>query len=247
MSVEADIKDFLAREVGLTLDSLDRLATRSHSPNWRGVCADGRRVVVKLVPAKVRLVQVPDPRTPQDLFPGRELRWGDRRMYVLDWKDGAVKYLDELTPAEVADLVAAHAAFCRCLGTGMIHGDFNCNNLLFAQGKVSGVLDLEAVRAGHPCEDWVRYVLTGVEHLPVFASRRRRRTIEQFARLVSQTPYSVADWRRAIDAFAAAKRSRKMRRGRASLFVRLNLAWRERFYGKLIDRLLQRGGEYGKG
>ena len=247
MNWEREIQQLLEREADLSLVALERLAVRSHAPNWRGVCSDGRSVVVKLVPQKVRLARVDDPLAPQDLFPDREFRLGDRRIYVLDWKDGVAKSLDELTVNELEAFVSVHAAFCRTLGEGRIHGDFNCNNVLFSQQKVSGILDLEAVREGHPCEDWVRYTLTGVEHLPVFACRRRRRAVEQFARLVSLTDFPVAAWRRAVEGFAAARRRRKMKHGRLTLFSRVNLAWRERFYRQLIERITRRGAEYGKG
>lgn len=247
MNVEREIRDLLAREADLNLTSLERLAVRSHSPNWRGVCADGRSVVVKLVPQKVRLAQVAHPLAAQNLYPHRTFCLGDKRVYVLDWKEGTAKALDELTADELDNLMMVHAAFCRALGEGMIHGDFNCHNVLFAQGKVSGILDLEAVRTGHPCEDWVRYTLTGAEHLPVFAFRRRRRVAERFGRLVARTNFSAKAWQLAIQGFATAKRSRKSRRGRLSLFMRANLAWRERFYRQLSGQILQGGGYHGEG
>lgn len=247
MTLEREIRELLAREAGLNLTSLERLAVRSHSPNWRGVCADGRSVVVKLVPQKVRFAQVEHPLAAQNLYPNRTFCLGDKRVYVLDWKEGTAKALDELTSNELDDLVGVHAAFCRALGDGRVHGDFNCNNVLFAQGKVSGILDLEAVRTGHPCEDWVRYTLTGAEHLPVFAFRRRRRVAERFGRLVARTNFPANAWQQAIQGFAEAKRARKSRRGRLSLFTRANLAWRERFYRQLSDRIVQGGMNHGEG
>ncbi len=241
-AVETELVSLLAREGALRIIALSRIAMRSHTPNWCATDAEGRRFLVKLAPGKVVLARVEMPLAVHDLFPDRMFRLDGKRVYVLDWKEGRAKSLDALTAEELESLTAAHAAFCAALGAGRIHGDFNCNNVLFRGGKVSGILDLEAVRRGHPCEDWVRYALTGAEHLPVFAWRRRRRLAGNFSRLVASTGFAAADWRRAIDGFAAAKRARRARQGRLSFLTRVNLAWRARFYRRLEAALPREGG-----
>lgn len=233
MTDTAELAAFLLRETGLRVTSLVRVAQRSHTVNFRAVAADGREVLVKLAPPASRLAAVDHPLAAHDLFPGRRLAFHARRVFCLDWKAGRPKTLAALSAKAVGRLVAAYGSFRAALGNGRIHGDLNCNNVLFASGKVSGFLDLEEVRAGSPCEDWVRYALTGAEHLPVFSWLRRRRLRENFRRIVSATGFPAAEWRAAIDGFAAAKRARKARRGKLSLFARANLAWRSRFYARL--------------
>lgn len=233
MTDTAELAAFLLRETGLHVTSLNRVAQRSHTVNFRAVAADGRSLLVKLASPNSRLAAVDHPLAVHDLFPGRMLAFHAHRVFCLDWKAGRPKTLAALSTKAVGRLVAAYSSFRAALGNGRIHGDLNCNNVLFVDGKVSGFLDLEEVRAGCPCEDWVRYALTGAEHLPVFSWIRRRRLRTNFLRIVSATGFSAAEWRAAIDGFAAAKCARKTRRGKLSLFARVNLAWRGRFYERL--------------
>lgn len=233
MTGTAKLAAFLLRETGLRVTSLVRVAQRSHTVNYRAVVEDGRMLLVKLAPQRSRLAAVDHPLAVHDLFPGRTLVFHERRVFCLDWKAGRPKTLAALSAKAVRRLVEAYGSFRAALGDGRIHGDLNCNNVLFSGGKVSGFLDLEEVRAGSPCEDWVRYALTGAEHLPVFSWIRRRRLMANFLRIVSATGFPAVEWRAAIDGFAAAKYARKARRGKLSLLARANLAWRSLFYERL--------------
>ena len=230
---KAKLSAFLLRETGLRIASLARIAQRSHTVNFRAETEDGRRVLVKMTALKTHLPAVDHPLAVHDLFPERTLSFDDCRVFCLGWKDGRAKTLDALSAAEVDELVAAYRSFRAALGEGMIHGDLNCNNVLFAGGKVTGFLDLEEVRMGNPCEDWVRYALTGAEHLPVFAWYRRRRLAANFKRIVAATGHAAADWRAAIDGFAAAKCARKTHDGKLSAFACVNLSWRRCYYERL--------------
>ncbi len=229
----ARLSAFLLDEAGLRVTSLVRISQRSHTVNFRAVAEGGRSMLVKIASPNTRLPAVDHPLAAHDLFPDRVFSLDGRRVFCLDWKEGRAKTLDALSAAELDGMVAAYRSFRAALGEGMIHGDLNCNNVLFADGKVTGFLDLEAVREGNPCEDWVRYALTGAEHLPVFAWLRRRRVAKNLARIAAATGYPSSEWRAAIGGFDAAKTARKRRRGRLSWFTRINLAWRRRYYERL--------------
>lgn len=237
MTDKAALVAFLAREAGLRVVSLTRVACRSHTVNFRAVAEDGRLILVKLASPCCRLATVDHPLAVHDLFPDRTFLFGERRVFCLEWKVGRPKTLAALSAKAVDRLLAAYGSFRAALGERRIHGDLNCNNVLFADGAVSAFLDLEAVRAGHPCEDWIRYALTGAEHLPVFAWLRRRRVAANLARIAAATGYPPSEWHAAIDGFEAAKCERKRRRGRLSWFVRANLAWRHRYYARLKEML----------
>ena len=237
MNAEPDIsalKRLLTEAFGEVPSSLTRIVTRSHTWNARLALASGRVVLVKVAPRRTRLARVDHPLAVRDVFPERELELGDRRVYCLEWKTGRATAFDALTDGELDDFIKAYGSFRVALGAGKIHGDLNCNNILFEGGRVSAILDLEEVRDGHPAEDWARYVLTSAEHLPVFAILRRRRIVRRFARLAAATGIPFDAWRQAFEGFAAAKRARKMRKGRLTVFERLNLAWRCRFYRRLL-------------
>ncbi len=229
----ARLSAFLLGEAGLRVTSLVRISQRSHTVNFRAVAEGGRSMLVKIASPNTRLPAVDHPLAAHDLFPDRVFSLDGRRVFCLDWKEGRAKTLDALSAAELDGMVAAYRSFRAALGEGMIHGDLNCNNVLFADGKVTGFLDLEAVRKGSPCEDWVRYALTGAEHLPVFSWHRRRRLAANFGRIVGTTGHAAADWRAAVDGFAAAKCARKTHGGRLSAFARVNLAWRRGYYERL--------------
>lgn len=212
---------------------LDRIAVRSHSPNWRATCDDGGVFLVKLAPTHSHIAAVDHPLAVRDLHPGHAMSLDGHRVYVMNWLEGRAKRLDELTSAELADLASAYETFRSALGEGRIHGDFNCNNVLFADGRVSGILDLEGVREGHPCEDWVRYALTDADRLPVFSWRRRSRLKANFAWIVAHERFRAEDWCGAIDGFSAERFARKARRGRLSAWSRVSLLWREMFHRQL--------------
>ena len=224
----------LTEVFGEAPSSLTRIATRSHTWNARLALASGRVVLVKVAPRRTCIVRVDHPLAVRDVFPERELMVGDRRVYCLEWKTGRSTSFDALTDGELDDLIKAYGSFRAALGDGRIHGDLNCNNIFFENGRVSAFLDLEEVRDGHPAEDWVRYVLTSAEHLPVCAFLRRRGIVRRFARLVAATGIPLDAWCQAFEGFAAAKRARKMHKGRLTVFERLNLAWRRRFHRRLL-------------
>ena len=237
MTGKAALVEFLLRETGLRVVSLARVASRSHTVNYRAAIGDGRFVLVKLASPDYRLGVVDHPLVARDLFPDRKFMFGDRRVFCLEWKNGHAETLASLSGKAVERFVSTYGSFRAALGEGRIHGDLNCNNVLFADGEVTAFLDLEMVRPGHPCEDWVRYALTGAEHLPVFAWLRRRRVAKNLARIAAATGYPSSEWRAAIDGFDAAKTARKRRRGRLSWFTRVNLAWRRRYYARLKEEL----------
>ena len=241
-TAEADaLRALVERELGRAVVSFSRVAVRSHSANYRATFTDGSEALVKLAPPKAEFVPVAHALAPRDLLGGRDVRFGSRRLWVFGWLPGRAKTLDALSADEIGALAAAYASFRPALGDGRIHGDFNCNNILFDGGRVSAILDLEAVRDGNPCEDWVRYALTGAEHLPAFAVRGRRRLVANFAALAGRVGGSPADWRAAVAGFAAAKRARKARGGRLGPLTRLNLAWRARFYGRILKAVAPEG------
>lgn len=240
MNAEPDITALtrlLTDAFGETPSSLTRIAMRSHTWNARVVLASGRVVLVKVAPCRTRLARVDHPLAVRDILPDRELRLGDCRVYCLEWKKGRATSFDALTDGELDDFITAYESFRAVLGYGRIHGDLNCNNILFEDGRVSAFLDLEEVRDGHPAEDWVRYALTSAEHLPVCAFLRRRRIVRRFTRLAAATGIPFDAWRQAFDGFAAAKRARKMHKGHLTVFERLNLAWRRRFHRRLLTAI----------
>lgn len=114
------------------------------------------------------------------------------------------------------------------------HSDFHHGNIVFANGRIRGVLDLEGLRPGYPADDLVRYFTCAAEHLKLHSHFRRRRMLRLFRLAVRRMPYSRHEWMTAINARFLLKCSRRLHGsncvGMAKAF---NLAWRARFYHDL--------------
>lgn len=115
----------------------------------------------------------------------------------------------------------------------VIHADFHHGNFLFVNGCVSGFFDLEELCMGYPAEDIARYFTCAVEHLPWFAMRRRRRSLELFAEAVRQLPYSLEEWTLAIDGLLIRKIAKKVADRRIGFACAANLLYRAAFYRKM--------------
>lgn len=115
----------------------------------------------------------------------------------------------------------------------IIHGDLHDRNFHFVDGRVAGFLDLEEFRWGTPAEDFVRYVVCCAERLPWMACAARRRARACFAGFLRETQIPRDEWLFAIHGYLLRKLSRKIKSPHVSLGVRLNLAWRFRFYRQL--------------
>ena len=129
--------------------------------------------------------------------------------------------------------------------TRVIHGDLNPANVLFRDGKVSGVLDVEELRFGVPAEDLVRFVVCGAEHLKFYQFGRLRRFVRRFEALVRAAGVPAEDWLLAINAALLRKLQRHVRGPRVPLLTRVRLQFRFRFYRSLrgVVRRVAAGGE----
>ena len=133
--------------------------------------------------------------------------------------------------------------------TCVIHGDLNPDNVLFCDGKVSGVLDVEELRFGVPAEDLVRFVVCGAEHLKFYQFGRLRRFVRHFEALVRVAGVPAEDWLLAINGALLRKLQRHVRGPRVPFLTRVRLQFRFRFYRSLRDvvRRIAAGGEGGAG
>ncbi len=120
----------------------------------------------------------------------------------------------------------------------IIHGDLHWENFRFKGGAVSGFLDIEELRFGTPAEDLVRYIVCRAEHLRWFELAKTRRLLEVFAQFVRRTRYSRREWLFAVNGYLLRKLEKKVRSSRVPWYVRLNLAFRFRFYRKLRETVL---------
>ena len=117
----------------------------------------------------------------------------------------------------------------------IIHGDLNYGNLHFANGAVTGFLDIEELRFGYPTEDLVRYVVCSAEHLQWHEFRRAAAVVRRFADIVRNTDYSVDEWMLAIDGYILRKLEKKIDSPRPSLWQRLNFHWRLKLYRRMRE------------
>lgn len=114
----------------------------------------------------------------------------------------------------------------------VIHGDLHYENFRFADGKVSGFLDLEELRFGTPAEDLVRYTLCSAERRKWLTPRARRRLLAAFAAIVERMPLMRSEWLFAIDSYLLRKLDRRTRGGRPSILRRIGM---ERCFGMYRD------------
>lgn len=117
----------------------------------------------------------------------------------------------------------------------VIHGDLHYENFKFADGKVSGFLDLEELRFGTPAEDIVRYTLCSAERRKWLTPRARRRLLAAFAAIVERMPLTRREWLFAIDSYLLRKIDRRTRNGRPPLFKRIGMTERFRIYRDLRE------------
>lgn len=116
----------------------------------------------------------------------------------------------------------------------VIHGDFQADNLRFASGRLTGVLDLEEFRLGSPLEDFARYVCQGVDRMPWWTWSRWRAVLAGVARLRAATGAADDAWRAAVYGQLLWKIGKTIRKGKAGRLTAANLKWRLRKYGELV-------------
>ena len=127
------------------------------------------------------------------------------------------------------------------------HGDFHHGNFFFENGRVSGYVDLEAIRLGYPTDDFIRYFTCAAEHLRWYAFWRRRGILRRFASAVRQLPYSRHEWMVAINGRFLGKVFLKTHRAeRIGLLAALNLRYRARFY-RVLRKIVIENEETGTG
>ena len=80
------------------------------------------------------------------------------------------------------------------------HGDLHPGNFAFANGRVTGFLDVEGLTLGYPAWDLVRYFYFCASHLGFWQIRRRRLLLERFAETVRYLPYECDEWKASINA-----------------------------------------------
>ena len=114
-----------------------------------------------------------------------------------------------------------------------VHGDFHHGNFLFADGEVSGFLDLEEFCEGYPTDDIVRYFVCAAEHLKGLGVFRLGRIIARFAAAVRYLPYSREEWEVAISCLLLRKIYMKVKDGPVGFARAVNLLFRARLYRRM--------------
>lgn len=126
MTLDANtLKDFLARELGFAITSLDRLPGRSASINYKAVRGvDGLAFVVKALPRssvarvarwKANLRALEGSKSVRECFADKELVFGDYRLIFLSYGVGKRLSPRQLTDRVVADLRADYAELARTM------------------------------------------------------------------------------------------------------------------------------------
>lgn len=80
----------------------------------------------------------------------------------------------------------------------IIHGDFNNNQILLKNGKLSAFIDWDSLRTGYPAEDYWEFIYFNLRHLynPLMYGYWRRRIVSQVAAAVN---CDVDEWETAIN------------------------------------------------
>ncbi|MCM1324861.1 MAG: aminoglycoside phosphotransferase family protein [Acetobacter sp.] len=80
----------------------------------------------------------------------------------------------------------------------IIHGDFNNNQVLLKEGKLSAFIDWDSLRTGYPTEDCWEFIYFNLRHLynPLMYNYWRRRIVSQ---VTSVMKYSYEEWQTAIN------------------------------------------------
>ena len=94
------------------------------------------------------------------------------------------------------------------------HGDLHPGNFAFANGRVTGFLDVEGLTLGYPAWDLIRYFYFGASHLSWWRFLRRRRLMNRFATAVRHLPYDREEWIVSINALWFEQLWKKMDGGR---------------------------------
>lgn len=165
--------------------------------------------------------------------PAPVVRWREMALRKCrGWRAGALRNLLEKVAAED---VALRPGLTR-----VIHGDFHHGNLHFADGRLTGILDLEEMRKGYPTDDIVRLITCAAGHLRWYERRRKRRLVHLFGLAVRHMPYARQQWVAAIAGRFLYKVFMKTHaRPRIGLAMSLRLAFRARFYAELERRLAE--------
>jgi len=118
----------------------------------------------------------------------------------------------------------------------VLHGDFHHGNVLFRDGRIDVILDLEEFRYGYPAEDFVRYFVCAAEHLRWYDVPVRRAAIYAvFGRLVRRLPYSADRWIVAVNGLLLRKIAGAVYAGRFGRRAALDIVWRMRVYARLKE------------
>ena len=122
-----------------------------------------------------------------------------------------------------------------------IFGDFHHGNVLFRDGRVHRVLDLESFCRGYPTDDLVRYFTCAYDHLKWAAPFRRGAMLRAFAETLQYAPYSRHEWIVSLNSIILRRLSDVVDHPNNPFFV-ANLLYRVRFYLDLkmvVSRILQ--------
>lgn len=112
----------------------------------------------------------------------------------------------------------------------VVHGDFHHGNVLFVDGRLDGILDLEEFCQGYPADDIVRYCVCAAEHLKWHEQARKRRILGRFAQAVRYLGYEKDEWITAINGLFVRKIYAKVSRRGVGPVQMVNLLFRSRFY-----------------
>lgn len=117
----------------------------------------------------------------------------------------------------------------------IIHGDLHYENFRFAGDRATGFLDIEEFRYGTPAEDFVRFVMCCAERRKWLSASAKKRVLATFAGIVRSTRLSRREWLFAINSYLLRKLDKRLKRGRPSIFTRINIAFRFGFYRELRE------------
>lgn len=80
------------------------------------------------------------------------------------------------------------------------HGDLHPGNFAFADGRVTGFLDVEGLTLGYPAWDLIRYFYFCASHIGFWRFCSRRLLMDRFADAVRYLPYDREEWEMSINA-----------------------------------------------
>lgn len=213
-------------DAGIGLASLERLTRGACAVNFKAVRrSDGMKFVIRCCPPRMsrdlvgRLIstleRLKGTKAAQLVLPEAPAGLNEYRIVCLSWCDGEPVFPDRLSDGEFRTFLDDYLEFSKALG-GRIHGDFQPYNVHFANGRISGIFDLDEVCDGVPAQDVIRYFSCAYWHLKFVQFVRRRRTLVRFADAVRYLPWSPDEWQEGLRAlrerYTAYKSSRSLRR-----------------------------------